>query len=136
MKWAEASPAIFLVEYKIAEFVLSPASRAESIYFYFVPGVCTPGFMLAPASQATKVQADISKWNVTQKKMPRGASRHFEVRPDYVLADSRPAKDTAENAASIAVAAVSITAVLSITLGIALLEAAAKGLRRSIPPIV
>src|SRR5438552_13997139 len=62
-------------------------------------------------------------------KMPRGASRHFEVRPVYVSADSRPAKDTA----AIAVAPVSITGVLSIALFIALHEAAAKGLRRSVP---
>ena len=52
-------------------------------------------------------------------------------------ADSRP--DTAENAAGtiavVAVAAVSITGVLSIALLIALHEAAAKGLRRSVPVI-
>jgi len=69
MKWAEASPAILLVEDKIAEFVLSPASRAESIHIpisflglrpRLYAGACFP--------QATKVQADISKWSVTQKK--------------------------------------------------------------------
>jgi hypothetical protein len=68
-----------------------------------------------------------------KRKMPRCARGIFEV--GFELANSGPAKDAAENTAS-TVATVSITAVLSIALRVALFEAAAKGLRRSVPPIV
>ena len=88
------------------------------------------------APEGPRRPVDISKRSVTQRKMPRCEVAAFR-RLDLIIfvADSRPAKDTAENAAAIAVAAGSITGVLSITLLIALHEAATKGLRRSVPVI-
>src|ERR1041385_4186170 len=68
--------------------------------------------------------------------MPRLLAALFEVGFDYGLNRLWSAQDSAENAASTVATVVSVTTILLIALRVALFEAAAKSLRRSVPPIV